>query len=334
MSRSDTLVARSWHEALHGVQRPMSRAARTASRRYADAVRLRFRLLIAMTVIAAMLAVALFTWMCVARRVSQSGAEDLIAQTRRSSRESDDMDSMIAQARSYNERLASVPQIIGEAVIGDGVVNGDFAFAEDTDYHGVLDLGDSIMGALRIPKIGLLLPIRHGAGEYALSNGIGHLHGTSLPVGGNSTHTVLTGHRGLADKELFTRLDELEVGDPLYVELGDERTLAYQVERILETEPDRTDELRIVKGRDLITLVTCTPIMLNTRRLLVTAIRARMPDVVPVPESAPGDVHPKETSLIVGASCLAFGWSVVVFWGSRRRRRHGVPAKHMTEGNP
>ena len=108
------------------------------------------------------------------------------------------------------------------------------------------------------PSIGVDLTIRHGSSDTVLDMGAGHLHGTSLPVGGPSTHTALTGHRGLADKMMFTRLDELHKGSVFYIHtLG--RTLAYKVTDIRVVDPGQVDSLRIVKGQDLATLVTCTP---------------------------------------------------------------------------
>ena len=128
--------------------------------------------------------------------------------------------------------------------------------------------------------------MRHGADSYALDNGLGHLHGTSLPVGGESTHSVITGHTGVADKALFTRLTELRKGDVFYVKVA-AQTLAYKVERIRKVDPDDLRSVRIQPGRDLVTLVTCTPIFLNTYRLLVTGERVSMPDDAPYPEDAP-----------------------------------------------
>lgn len=329
--RDIELVLQDWFEIIHGTVQPMSRAARTARRRRISAARWRFRLMTAVTVVAALLGICVFVWIGVAQSASRRQAVSVIEQavientdtavqeTRRTS---------IAEARDYNTKLASTPQIIGEVLTDDGTPAGDFTFDGDDEYRSLLDMGDSIMGALRIPKIGLLLPIRHGAGEYALSNGLGHLHGTSLPVGGVSTHAVVTGHRGLADKELFTRLDELTVGDPFYIELADGTTLGYRIEHIVETDPNDTDRLRIESGLDQVTLVTCTPIMLNTRRLLVTGIRASMPDIVPVPQSAPGDNHPKTTATIASSLCAGIGWFALAR-GTRRRNRFAIRPQHI-----
>ena len=165
--------------------------------------------------------------------------------------------------------------------------------------------GDGIMASVEIPSIGVDLPVRHGADAYALDNGAGHLHGTSLPVGGKSTHSVITGHTGVADKALFTRLTELRKGDVFYVRVA-AQTLAYKVTRIRTVDPDDLRSVRVEPGRDLVTLVTCTPIFLNTYRLLVTGERASMPGDAPYPEDAPKtsrrDMRPY---LVSGVTLLA-----------------------------
>ena len=132
--------------------------------------------------------------------------------------------------------------------------------------------GTGVMGSIEIPKIGVDLPIYHGTDDDVLSNGIGHLEGTSLPVGGASTHCVLTGHRGLPNSKLFTRLDEIEENDLFYLNIFGE-TLAYKVNQIEVIEPDEVDKLNIQEGKDLVSLITCTPYGLNTHRLVVTGER-------------------------------------------------------------
>lgn len=121
------------------------------------------------------------------------------------------------------------------------------------------------------------------------------MHGTSLPVGGRDTHAVLTGHTGEADKALFSRLNELDTGDLFYVKTG-ARILAYRVEDIRTVLPKDTGSLKIQKGKDLVTLVTCTPIFLNTHRLLVTGVRQRIPDQAPWPEETIRQVSRQDSS--------------------------------------
>lgn len=144
---------------------------------------------------------------------------------------------------------------------------------EDSAYNHVLDMEESgVMGALEIPKISLYLPIYHGTSAEVLEKGIGHLEGSSMPIGGKNTHAVLTGHRGLPSAELFSNLDQLERDDEFYIHiLG--KTLAYKVFNVETVRPEETGHLTIAKGQDRVTLVTCTPYGINTHRLLVHAKR-------------------------------------------------------------
>jgi len=128
------------------------------------------------------------------------------------------------------------------------------------------------MGYVEIPKIGLTEPIYHYSTEVSLGIGIGHIHGSSLPTGGETTHTVLTGHRGLPNQKFFSDLDKMNVGDKFYMHILN-KTLAYQVYKIKVIEPTDVDELMIENGKDLATLVTCTPYGVNTHRLLVMGRR-------------------------------------------------------------
>jgi sortase A len=168
---------------------------------------------------------------------------------------------MLAQAQEYNEGIASR----GNAFV--------LTEEQEAAYRDILDVsGTGIMGYIHIPKIGVSLPIYHGTDETVLQVAVGHLSGTSLPVGGESTHTVLSGHRGLPSAKLFTDLDELTVGDTFTLTvLG--QTLTYQVDQIRTVEPDDISELKIESGKDYCTLVTCTPYGVNSHRLLVRGVR-------------------------------------------------------------
>ena len=143
----------------------------------------------------------------------------------------------------------------------------------DKRYQSLLDTnGAGMIGYIRIPKIDVELPIYHGTEERVLQSGVGHFEGTSLPVGGESTHSVLTGHRGLPSKILFTDLDKLVEGDVFYIKILGE-TFAYQVDQILTVLPEDTKALSIEPGKDYVTLVTCTPYAVNTHRFLVRGVR-------------------------------------------------------------
>ena len=145
--------------------------------------------------------------------------------------------------------------------------------AASQDYETLLNVaGDSIMGYVQIPKINVSLPIYHGTGNDSLERGIGHLLGSSLPVGGESTHTILTAHSGMASQKMFSDLPQLKVGDVFYLKVLGE-TLAYQVDQINTVLPHDTTYLGIEHGEDLCTLVTCTPFGVNTHRLLVRGER-------------------------------------------------------------
>jgi sortase A len=125
---------------------------------------------------------------------------------------------------------------------------------------------------VQIPKIGIKIPIFHTTSEEVLEIGAGHLEGSSLPVGGENTHAVISAHRGLPSASLFTDLDKLEIGDNFFLNVLDQ-TLAYEVDQILVVEPEETDALAVVDGEDLVTLLTCTPYAVNTQRLLVRGHR-------------------------------------------------------------
>ena len=141
------------------------------------------------------------------------------------------------------------------------------------DYGHQLNVaGDGIMGYIEIPTINVNLPIYHGTGSDSLERGVGHLLGSSLPVGGESTHAILTGHSGMASQKMFTDLVQVEVGDVFYLHILDE-TLAYQVQELNTVLPHDTSLLGISSGEDLCTLITCTPYGINTHRLLVTGNR-------------------------------------------------------------
>ena len=165
--------------------------------------------------------------------------------------------------------------VYNESLVG-GVVPDVFAIREgekDKTYEELLNpSGKGIMGSIQIPAIRVEIPIYHYTTEEVLQEGCGHIFGSSLPVGGESTHAVLSAHRGLPSARLFTDLDLIKKKDHFYIQvLGD--TLAYEVDHIEVVEPDDTRSLAIKKGKDYVTLVTCTPYGVNTKRLLVRGHR-------------------------------------------------------------
>ena len=169
------------------------------------------------------------------------------------------------KARIYNENLS------GDPVHDPFVIESGYALPEN--YKEVLNVSDDgVMGYVEIPKISVYLPIYHGTSDEVLEKGVGHIQNTSVPIGGNSTHSILTGHTGLPNAELFTRLDELGIGDIFYIHVLDD-VLTYKVFETKVILPDKIDELRILNGKDYVTLVTCTPYGVNSHRLLVKAER-------------------------------------------------------------
>ena len=167
-------------------------------------------------------------------------------------------------ARSYNEALQPGVQ---------DAFSQDLLLWASEDYADQLDItGTGVMGYVQIPKLSVNLPILHGTSTATLEKGVGHLLGSSLPVGGAETHTVLTGHSGMADKKMFSDLTDMQVGDIFFLSILGEK-LAYQVEEINVVLPYETDLLEIAPGEDYCTLVTCTPFAVNTHRLLVRGTR-------------------------------------------------------------
>lgn len=141
------------------------------------------------------------------------------------------------------------------------------------NYNGILNVtGNGIMGYINIRKLGVELPIYHGISAEVLNVACGHLEGTSLPVGGQSTHSVLSAHRGLPHAKLFTDLDKMELGDTFEITILD-RTFTYQVDQIKVVLPDEIDDIQIIEGADHCTLLTCTPYGINSHRLLVRGTR-------------------------------------------------------------
>ena len=166
------------------------------------------------------------------------------------------IDAMKEAAKKYNEQLSNVVSVDDE---------------QGESYADLLNIGESL-GYITIPKIDVNLPIYNGTSQDVLSKGVGHMEQSSYPLGGESTHCVLTGHRGLPSAVLFTDLDKLEIGDEFYLHVLDE-ILAYKVDQIKVVEPNESGDLEIIDGKDYCTLVTCTPYAINSHRLLVRGER-------------------------------------------------------------
>lgn len=221
--------------------------------------------------------------------------------------------SMLAEANAYNASLA------GNMELSDPFQNQML----DETYQSILNLdGNGMMAYLEIPKLKVHMPVYHGVSEAVLQVGAGHVQNTSFPIGGESTHAVLSGHRGLPSAKLFTELDKLNEGDIFYIRVL-RQTLAYQVDQILTVKPSDTKALKIVEGEDYVTLVTCTPYAVNTHRLLVRGTRIPYDEAMKVQEQAGTEIvlSTYTKALIVGFIVLAIIWigKKIV----ERRRRHG-----------
>ena len=206
------------------------------------------------------------------------------------------------------------------------------------DYDDQLDIaGNGIMGNIIIPRIQVNLPIYHGTDAEVLDRGVGHLLGSSLPVGGKNTHTILSGHSGMASQKMFTDLEQLVPGDVFYLNVLNE-TLAYQVTEINTVLPYETDLLGIVSGEDLCTLVTCTPYGINTHRLLVRGSRIPYEEAAVLEEENAATEPAASTwevkylqGLLIGCA-VAVGVSAITFLAVRvkkhlRHRKGGHYAK-------
>ena len=171
------------------------------------------------------------------------------------------IDAMKEAAKKYNEQLSNVVSVDDENENNE----------QGESYADLLNIGESL-GYITIPKIDVNLPIYNGTSQDVLSKGVGHMEQSSYPLGGESTHCVLTGHRGLPSAKIFTDLDQMKNGDIFLIHvLG--KTLAYKVDQIKTVLPEESSELDIVEGEDHVTLVTCTPYGVNTHRLLIRGIR-------------------------------------------------------------
>lgn len=183
---------------------------------------------------------------------------------------SDEIQEQLQLAHAYNNSLLS----------GDMDPHGD-PYSDEEKESGIAEYARFLevrekLGVLTIPKINMKFPVYAGTSETVLQRGVGHLEGTSLPIGGINTNSILTAHRGLPESKLFTDLDQMELNDLFFVETAAGQ-LAYEVSEIKVIEPTEIEALRIDPNRDLITLLTCTPYMINSHRLLVIGERTELP---------------------------------------------------------
>lgn len=240
----------------------------------------------------------------------------------------EDYSTQWAAARAFNEGI--VENAIGTDAFKTGAEGNAVTPTDEfkaSEYYSVLNLnGDGIMAYLSIPKINLKLPIMHGTFDEYIQKALGHLNGTALPIGGSGTHSVIVGHRGLPNAELFTNIDQLEAGDKFYIHVLDE-TLAYEVDEIypmIEAEDiDTLSELmKVEPGKDYVTLFTCTPYGVNTHRLLVRGTRVEYLGEDAVPTGAEAVVESvKDYYLIFGIAGLVSAIIIILVIRSIFKRK-------------
>ena len=242
--------------------------------------------ILALCIILGSLAVLAFPF--TSNYVYEHQADSLISTYERevSQQEAPELEAMLEQAQRYNDALGADHVQLIDPFTSEGLTG------ISEDYSSLLDTSDTgVMAYIDIPKIDVFLPIYHGTDAATLEKGVGHLEGSSLPIGGRGTHSVLSAHTGLNSAKLFTDLVDLEQNDLFFVHvLG--KTLAYQVDQILVVEPHDVSALMLEPNRDLVTLLTCTPCGVNTHRLLVRGTRVEYtPEAVQRAESVKTDGH-------------------------------------------
>jgi sortase A len=220
-------------------------------------------------------------------------------------------DKILERAHEYNEKLAA---------LSNPLKNYD----EIEGYDDILDItGTGAMGYITIPQISVELPIYHGTSAEVLNAAVGHLQGSSLPVGGESTHAVISAHRGLPSAKLFTDLDKLVEGDRFTITVLNE-TLTYEVDQILIVKPDETESLNIVPGMDYVTLTTCTPYGINTHRLLVRGHRVENPDEVEA-QRVSADAVQIDSMLVVPFIAAPLVLIMLAYWIFGGKKRKKIP---------
>jgi sortase A len=224
------------------------------------------RLTIFLFILMIIVGLGIILYPIISNQVYQKYYQDVIGNYERTvtKQKNSQNEKLIEEAREYNHSLTSTN-------IVDAFQNPNRE--SSSEYMSILNVNDKgMMGYISIPKIDVRIPIYHGTSSNVLQKGVGHLEGSSFPVGGENTHAILSAHRGLPSSRLFTDLNQLKEGDIFYIYILDQ-VFAYQVDQILVTEPSETEALKIVDGKDYVTLVTCTPYAINTHRLLVRGER-------------------------------------------------------------
>lgn len=218
-------------------------------------------------------------------------------------------------ASDYNSRLADIREPL-------------FNYGEVSGYTETLDVsGTGIMGYVSIPVIGIELPIYHGTSDEVLNIAVGHLEGSSLPVGGSGTHSVVMAHRGLPSAKLFSDLDELVKGDTFTITILNE-TLTYEVEDIFIILPHEYEKLEIIDGKDYVTLMTCTPYGVNSHRLLVRGVRIdTVEEEIVVKLKVPADATQVDPMIVVPIIAVPLVVILIIMWsfGGKKKKKPVIP---------
>ena len=279
-------------------------------------------LIISLAALLFLLALGLTLYPLIANRYNQRHQSEIHTAYQEQVAQADKTEIIAAREKAiaYNETLVS-------GVQSEDAFSNEALTGASENYGTLLNLtGNGIMGYVEIPNIAVTLPIYHGTDADTLEIGIGHLLGTSLPVGGTSTHTVLTAHSGMANQKMFSDLDLVKEGDVFYLEILDE-ILAYQVDAINVVLPHDTTHLGITTGEDYCTLVTCTPFGVNTHRLLVRGTRIPYEEAekitaeITVEEAAGSTWEEKYVNSILTGFTIVCLIAILggVIWFSRRR---------------
>ena len=279
-------------------------------------------LIISLAALLFLLALGLTLYPLIANRYNQRHQSEIHTAYQEQVAQADKTEIIAAREKAiaYNETLVS-------GVQAEDAFSNEALTGASENYGTLLNLtGNGIMGYVEIPNIAVTLPIYHGTDADTLEIGIGHLLGTSLPVGGTSTHTVLTAHSGMANQKMFSDLDLVKEGDVFYLEILDE-ILAYQVDAINVVLPHDTTHLGITTGEDYCTLVTCTPFGVNTHRLLVRGTRIPYEEAeqitaeITVEEAAGSTWEEKYVNGILTGFTIVCLIAILggVIWFSRRR---------------
>lgn len=277
-------------------------------------------------ILALVVGLALVLYPTVADKINDAVNQKVIGEYQRQLQAVDNgaYEAMLQDVATYNDRLFKAKPYIGE-----------LTSEEWAKYESLLNLdGTGIMGYIEVPKANIYLAIYHGTDENVLQTGVGHLEASSLPLPGESVHTVLTGHSGLPSARLFTDLDQLEIGDTFVLHILNE-VLTYRVERMARVSPEELEDMKIEEGQELCTLMTCTPYGINTHRLVVTGRRIETPSTPAEEPEQPLVIQPftsKWNRWFLLFPTVLFVGIVVTVIIVHRKRKHKKAARESRRG--